>query len=267
LDQFVYVPLIPFAGRTRVACPDVSANFYAAGPAFQYELDDPVRPAAAHADKNLALRGYAPNPDPAVKPGLVDYGSGDPTAPPQLATLFDPPRVPAFEGVYRVNNWVWAPSPAPGTRGEPIADWPVTALGLEAAPGEVLRVPESDYDIGSGMEVILLYADADTVALKYAREDSAGAPGYTVHVDGICTDPNLLALYGQADDPAGPRYVYVPPAQRPYSYDLPVLAAGQPMGIAAGRQVVVALVDSGAFLDPRSCREWWQVRPGYDGCG
>jgi hypothetical protein len=56
------------------------------------------------------------------------------------------------------------------------------------------------------MEVIVLFADADTVALKYAREDSAGAQGYTLHIDRICTDPNLLALYNVLDNPSGPRW-------------------------------------------------------------
>jgi hypothetical protein len=265
-DHFLFLPLIAGPRTSTFECPLSSSNVYQSGSAFQYELDDPVRPASNHADKNIELRGYGPNTDPTLVHGLVDYGSGDPTQPPQLATLFSPPRVPAFATLYRVNNWVWAPTPDPGTRGDPITDWPVTALGVATTPGEPLYVPTSGYDIGSGLEVIVLYADAESVALKFAREDSAGAPGYTVHIDGICTDPNLLALYEGLDDPAGPRYVFRPPAQRPYAYGLPTLAAGQPVGLARGVETVVAIVDTGGFMDPRSCNEWWQVRPGYGSC-
>ena len=185
--------------------------------------------------------------------------------PPQFATLFQPARVPPLSGFYRVHDWNWSPSPEPGTPGAPLTTWPVTALGLQVTPGEALHVPASAYDIGQGYEVIVLYADERRVALRYVREDSAGAQGYTVHLDGLCTDPNLLALYTGLDAAAGPRYVYRPPNQRPYSYLLPVLPAGKPLGVARGSEVVVAIVDTGNFMDPRSCNEWWQIRPGYEG--
>jgi hypothetical protein len=174
--------------------------------------------------------------------------------------------VPALVGFYRVYNWNWADSPEPGTRGDPITDYPVTALGLQTTPGEVLHVPESDYNIGGGMQVLVLFADEDSVTLRYTRDDSSAPAGYTVHIDNICTDPNLLALYNALDDyPTGPRYVFVPPENRPYGYALPNLPAGEPFGTARGTEVVVAIADTGAFQDPRSCNDWWQVRPGYAG--
>jgi hypothetical protein len=262
--RYTYLPILRRAPVAGFDCPTVSTTFYAAGTAFQYEFDDPVRRAYDHADKNIELRSYSVNGDPNLRLELVDYGSGDPAPPPQLATLFYPHRVPAFDTGYRVNNWVWAPSPEPGTRGDPITDWPVTALGMQTTPGEALYVPTSGYDIGGGMEVIVLYADENSVAIKYAREDSAGAPGYTVHIDGLCTDPNLLALYDTLEA-NGQRYVYVPPGNRPYAYDLPNLPAGQPLGTAPATEIVVAIVDTGAFMDTRSCNEWWNVRPGYPG--
>jgi hypothetical protein len=126
-------------------------------------------------------------------------------------------------------------------------------------------VPISGYDIGAGMEVIILFADEDSVTLRYTREDTSASGGYTVHIDNICTDTNLLAKYNALDAANGPRYVYVPPANRPYSYDLPQLPAGKTLGTARGSQIIVAIVDTGAFMDPRSCNEWWQIRPGYSG--
>lgn len=247
-----YVPLVMAPFR----CPSSSGNSYSAGSAYQYDEDNPVRPAHLHADKNIALRGYVPSTYPGLKRSLVDYGLDDKRAqPPQFTTLFSPPAVPEFTNYYSVRSWKWVDSSVgPGTPGAPETSYPVTALGLRTYPGQPLHVPSSGYDIGQGMEVLVIYADEDTVALRYTREDSSGSPGYTVHVDNICTDPNLLALYNRLD--GGDRYVY---RYRGYCcYNLPALPAGQQIGVARGEETVVAIVDSGAFMDPRSCEEWWQ---------
>lgn len=258
-----YLPLSLTNQIVSYSCPTTSDNQYAGGTAFQAELDDPVRPAYNHADKNITLRNYTRNSDPTLKRELVDYGSSD-TKAPQLATMFSPQRVPGFPAFYQVYDWDWAASPAPGTRGNPITSPPVTALGMRTTPGEPLHVPASGYSIGGGFELIVLFADENTVTLNYTREDTA-ATGYTIHIEGICADPNLLALYNALDDLSGPRYVYTPPADRPYTYNLPTLAAGQPVGTARGTQIVVGIVDTGTFQDPRSCNEWWLERPGYNG--
>ncbi len=241
-------------------CPATSSNIYSTVAATQYDTDNPVRPAWNHADKNLALRGYVLNTG-SLKRELVNYGTDDPTQPPQFATLFSPNKVPAFAGFYQVRDWKWDQSPAPGTPLDPLTDWQATALGVVTTPGEALRVPSSAYSIDEGMEVMVLFADADSIALRYTREDSSGANGYTVHVDKICVDPNLLSLYNSTDSPTGPRYIPPDP-----SYPLPALAAGQVFGTARRSEVVVAIVDTGRFMDPRSCNEWWQIRPGYGSC-
>ncbi len=250
----LYLPLI-----SRTPCSPTSGNGYSAGPASQGDADNPVRPAWNNADKNMALRGYQSNPS-AFK-GFINYGSNDPNQiPPQLATLFSPNRVPAFTGAYQVYNWNWQPSPNPGTRGSLDTDWAITVLGMGVTPGEGLHVPASGYDLGGGMEVIVLYADARSLTLKYTRSDSV-ALGYTLHVDNICTDPNLLALYRSLD--SGPRYVYYgPPPNHAYEYNLPNLPAGQVFGTALDTEIRVAIVDTGSFMDPRSCNDWWKVRPG-----
>lgn len=257
----IYLPVV-----FSPICPQESVNQFTGGTAFQVEFDNPVRLAGAHADKNFELRGYLPSPDPNVHLGFVDYGLNDPTPPPQLATLFSLYRVPEFVEGYQIRDWYWSPSPLPGTPGGPVSSPPVTVLGLASSPGESLRVPLSGYDIGDGVEVIVLYADEDSLALRYAREDSAGTHGFTLHLGNICTDPNLLALYNVLDTADGPRYIYKPPEQRPYTYALPQIPAGQPIGTARGDEIVFGIVDSGSFLDPRSCDDWWQIRPGYGGC-
>ena len=258
----VFLPLaLKPATPAPPVCPTSSGNSYAAGGAAQWDRDNPVRPAHLHADKNLALRGYSSTN--AAK-GLVNLGSDDPTQPPQFATLFNPSRLPTFSGTYRANQWNWGQSPNPGSAAGPITDWAVTVLGLATSKGEALRVPTSGYDLGGGMEVIVLFADADSIAFKYTREDSVAPNGYLVHVDNICTDPNLLALYNSLNQ--GTRYVFQSAQDHGMDYNLPNLPAGQTFGTARGGEIRVAIVDSGAFLDPRSCKEWWQVRPGHSGC-
>lgn len=259
LTPVAYLPFVcnPFT------CPESSTRTYQSGVAYQYDPDDPVRPADKHADKNIELRGYSLNTDSGVLADLYDYDQDDEKAP-QFARLFDPHRVPTFVNLYRVHEWHWADSPDPGTRGAPLDDFPVTALGMRTTPGEVLHVPDSGYSIGGNppMEVLVIFADEDTIALRYTREDSSGSEGYTLHFDNICTDPNLLALYNELDDPDGPRYEY-PNSE----YQLPNLSAGKPFGVARSRETVLAISDTGGFQDPRSCRDWWQVRPGYsDDC-
>lgn len=254
-----YLPVVMTASLPEFSCATTSTRHYVSGPVFQHDLDNPVRPADAHADKNIALRSYILNTDPNLRRQLVDYDSDDPTQPPQLATLFQPYRVPAFAGFYKVHQWQWAASPQPGTRSVPIDTPPTTAVAFALPPGEPLHVPVSGYDIGGGAEVIILFADADTITLHYTREDTA-ALGYTIHIDRICTDPNLLALYNSLDAPNGPRYQF-PSA----GYQLPALPAGKVFGTTSNEAMLVAVVDAGTFQDPRSCHEWWQIKPGYTG--
>ncbi len=262
-EQAAMVPraYLPIVIRADFSCADTSTNSYTAGTAHQHDNDNPVRPAYNHADKNIELRGYTPNTDASLVRELVDYGSGDSTQPPQLATLFSPYQVPPFADFHQVHHWNWANSPAPGTRGDPITGthYPVTAVALTLPANEPLHVPVSGYDIGGGIEVIVTFADKDTITLHYTREDTS-AVGYTVHIDNICTDPNLLALYNTLDDENGSRYTYPSTA-----YDLPALPAGQPFGTTNGKDMVIAIVDTGTFMDTRSCNEWWQIRPGYTG--
>jgi hypothetical protein len=257
LPPRAYLPMVTGSGAS--ACAGNSNNSYASGFAVQIDPDNPVRPAYNHADKNIELRGYVVNTDPDLQRELVNYGSDDPTQPPQLATLFSPYQVPSFSDFYRVRKWNWAPSPNPGSPGGVMTFYATTAVSFDLPTGKPLHTPISGYDIGGGMEVLVLFADADTVTLHYTREDSASL-GYTIHIDNICTDQNLLNLYNSLDNPNGPRYNY--PSS---GYNLPTLPAGKVFGRTSGQDMVVAIVDSGGFLDPRSCNEWWQIRPGYPG--
>jgi hypothetical protein len=67
--------------------------------------------------------------------------------------------------------------------------------------------------------------------------------GYTLHLEGLCVDPGLLASYRQWNA-AG-------------RGQLPALRAGQAVGRARAARVGVAIRDTGSFMDPRSAKDWW----------
>ena len=114
-----------------------------------------------------------------------------------------------------------------------------------AWPEEIIRVPDSGYSLGSGYEVLVLYASTNRITLKYTLDDNV-VWGYTVHVENVCVDPNLLALY-QTWNSAG-------------RGQLPALRNGQAFGRARDSEIGVVIRDNGAFMDPRSRKDWWQGR-------
>jgi len=196
------------------------------------------RPAEAHADLNLALRGYITT---TASLSLVDLGGGSDANAPQLYNLFTDTRTPTFTAAYRVYDWNWACN----CRGAPLTNWDVTLIGMATTPNEIIRVPGSGYDIGrlpSGYEVMVLYAAPTRITLKYTREDNVIA-GYTVHLENICVEPTLLYLYNAMNAAGRGR--------------LPALNAGQGVGRATGDSIGVAIRDTGEFMDPRSRKDWW----------
>jgi hypothetical protein len=197
-------------------------------------------PAASSPDVNLALRGYAPT---SAYLGLVNYnGDTDPNAP-QMAGIFTPARLPAFTGAHQVYNWNWGCNPPTGCRGELLTfPYAVTLLELGTTPGEPLAVASRGPKIGADFVAMVLYADERRVTVTYTRDDSP-AVGYMLHLEDVAVAPELLALYRQLDA-AGRK-------------ELPVLRNGEPWGTAAGTSVKVAVRDTGEFLDPRACKDWW----------
>lgn len=217
-------------------CPPSSANSYTTVPIAGGGL---AHPDSLHADLNLALRGYTPTDAPADlfnKDGPVD---GDP---PQLAGIFGDFRRPAFGPSFRVYDWDWACGEH-GCRGGLVDTGASTLLTLYANPGEALGVPHRGAQIyGGGYKALVLYAESNRITLGYTREDSV-ANGYAVHLENLCVDPNLLALY-QSSNATGRAF-------------LPGLREDEILGIAAAGQVLVAVRDRGVFFDPRSRLDWW----------
>ena len=226
---------LPFVAKPLTGCSPI--------PGVQYgtlDVEGPPtdRPAELHADLNLALRGYEAT---SAYLGLVNIdGLEDPKAP-QLYTLFADHREPAFTTAYQVYHWDWGCN----CRGDLVTKPYVTVLGMGSALAEEIYVPDSGYDIGSGYKVLVLYATKERITLKYTPNDNV-VYGYTVHVENICVEPRLLALYRAMNDAGRVR--------------LPALRFDQPFGRALGSEIRVAIRDTGAFMDPRSRKDWWEAK-------
>lgn len=229
----VHLPVIIHAAAD--ACQPIPGASYKA-----ISVNPPVtdRPAEAHGDLNLALRGYVPTN---AYLGLVSYGGASDARAPQLAGLFADRRIPTFVSVHRVYNWDWSCN----CRGAAIASPEVTLARLGTAAGEIISLPSSGYTIGSGYQALVLYASSERLALTYTRNDNI-VHGYALHLEDLCVEPSLLALY-QAQNGSG-------------RAALPALKGGQALGRARGEAIGVAIRDSGTFLDPRSGKDWWQAQ-------
>lgn len=219
-------------------CAPIPSEQYATLPIVGRPTD---RPPDKHADLNLALRGYS-KINAALT--LIDLsGPTDPLAP-KLNGLFADRRVPPLANVYRVNSWNWSPPPHPGTRGAPITDFEVTLAGFKVKPGETIHVPEADYDIGQRYQALVLYASPERITLNYTGEDSV-AFGYAVHIEGLCVEPGLQALYNSANADSRRK--------------LPAVRAGQAIGRAIADEIRVSIRDKGSFMDPRVRKDWWKL--------
>lgn len=228
------VTLSPEAA-TAQECASVPDNAYGSLPVSPPPSSPP---AAQHPDLNLDVRGYAIT---AGRREPIDInGDSDPGAP-QLAGLFGDRRTPAFNTLYKVHDWDWGCA----CPGEVLTRPHTSLLGLATTPDEVLHVPDSGYTLGNDFEVLVLYAAPERITLKYTAEDSV-IEGYTLHLERVCVDPALVAHY-QASDAAG-------------RGQLPALRAGQAFARARGNEIDVAIRDRGAFMDPRSRKDWWQGR-------
>lgn len=219
-------------GSTLDPCEPIGGASYATSPTVGPITD---RPAPEHADLNIKLRGWT---ETGGTLGLVAIDGPTDALAPRLNTLFADERVPTFVKNYRVNNWDWNTNSAAG----PITESEVSLGGFGSTAGEVLELPTSGYDIGQGLGARVLHADDDSITFKYTSEDNV-VYGYAIHVIGVCVEPTLRALYDEKNA-AG-------------RGELPALAGNQPFGRSRGAEVLVSIRDTGAFMDPRSEKDWW----------
>jgi hypothetical protein len=199
-------------------------------------------PDALHGDLNLALRGYTPT---GALLALISMGGDtDPNAP-QFPGIFADQRTPHLTSAYRVYEWDWSCG-VHGCRSSSLTANEVTLIGMGSMAGEQIFAPSRGPEIyGGGFAALVLYAEEHRITLGYTRRDSV-APGYAVHLESICVDPNLLQLYRESNA-AGRR-------------SLPALHNGDALGTAWDQEVLVAIRDRGTFMDPRSRKDWWRGR-------
>jgi hypothetical protein len=228
-EYFTYLPVV--TSTIDINCDTAVSNYdtiYTVGSPYG---GDP----ATNIEFNLGYRGYERTSKPRK---LVTLGPVHDTKAPQFNTIFANNRLPTFSNTYQRYRWI---------DGRPVdtkSSWEVTVLGLATTPGEVLRLPDSGYDVGGGNDARILYASEQRLTLKYTGEDNI-VSGYTVYIEGICVDPDLLALYNALHAAGRKR--------------MPAAPGGTPLGRALGNEIKVAVRDTGHFLDPRSCNDWWQA--------
>lgn len=240
VTHYVYMPLA--AGTFFDPCVPIPGESYGTLTIIPPPTD---RPAEEHPDINLSIRGYEVTD---AYTGLIPYtGPIDEKAPQLSSGLCTSGCGPPFSSVYQVYDWDWDHD----ARGPLIADPEVTLIGIPVIPGEAIHVPDSGYDIGQGYEVMVLYASTERITLKYTREDNV-VWGYTLHVEGICVEPSLLALYESMNDAGRSR--------------LPALRSGQAFGRARGNEIRVAIRDTGTFMEPRRYEDWWRDWPSTGHC-
>ena len=233
----LYLPVV--FGKPLPACPPASERSYALIPVDGPPADHPD---ALHGDINLALRGYT---RVSATLALIHINGPTDKDAPQLAGIFADGRTPAFTSAHRVYGWDWAC----GEDGCPSPDLTpveVSLLGLAVNVTETLSFPSREAEIyGGGFQVLVLYAAENRISLGYTRHDSV-APGYAIHLESLCVDPNLLALYRQANAEG--------------RGNLPALRNGDVLGTAWSGEVLVAVRDRGDFMEPRSRKDWWKGR-------
>lgn len=197
-----------------------------------------------HPDINLDVRGYVLITGYL---GLIDFSHAIDQRAPLLTTLIEGNCNPAITSLYQVYDWDWSTNTRDGLYPRP-PDLPgyfdfATLTGLSTQPGQAILVPHSGYEIGGGYEVIVLFATSNSITLKYTPDDNV-VSGYTIHLKNFNVDPALIACYNQLDQ-AGRE-------------ELPALWAGEKIGEASGGEVLVAIRDTGSFMDPRWRFDWWQ---------
>ncbi|MCP4357700.1 MAG: hypothetical protein GY796_06760 [Chloroflexi bacterium] len=232
-NQTVYLPLILTA---PISC-EVAGTSYDSLSIIPppYSGD-----AATNVEFSLGYRGYEPT---TTSLQLIRLGPVHDVNAPQFNTIFTDNRLPTFVRAYHRYRWI---------NDQPVdthSPWGSTVLGMAVTPGEIIQTPDSGYDISGGYDVLVLYADPQRMTLKYTREDSV-AFGYTVYIEDVCVEPDLLALYEEENGNG--------------RHSLPALFGNQPIGRALGNEIKTAVRDTGHFLDPRSCNDWWQAYNG--GC-
>ncbi|MCG3208432.1 MAG: hypothetical protein FOGNACKC_02036 [Anaerolineae bacterium] len=220
-------PHLPPAGdQVEVAAPYISNNTFEIIP---IEGERESRPAAEHGDLNLKLR----TPEKiAADAKLVEIsGAGSDPNTPKFSKVFEPNIIAA----YGIHGWDWAKN----DKSDLVNDGKAILVQLKTTPGKPIYIPPTDTDIfGGNIYATVLYADEDSITYVYARRGNV-VKGYTMHLIGLETDPNLVKAFRESE-----------------GNNLPGLTLTTPIGRATDK-LLVAIRDNGTFMDARSLKDWW----------
>ena len=222
----------PFITSSPIDCPSTSSETY---DPFRVNSQPSDPPAAIHPDININVRGYVSATGPLQ---LLDIDGPTDDKSPRLTSFVKNNPNPKFIKLYRVYDWNWNKN----SRGSLISDPPASMFGMEVRPNDIIRVPNSQYDMGGGYQALVIYATANSITFKYTPDDNV-VIGYAIHVENFCVDANLLALYNQLDADGRSQ--------------LPGLRGMQTIGYARTNEIRIVIRDSGAFMDARSKKDWW----------
>lgn len=212
--------------------PTISSNNYQSLAVLSSTTD---RPAENHPDINIHVRGYE------KIDGIYDLidvpGPTDEKAP-QLNTLFRGITAPKITGLYQAYDWNWKTD----SRSDLLSNEAATLVGFTVSNGNGVQLPISQYDIEAGYQALVLYATNQDLTLKYGREDHV-VNGYVIYLEGLYVDPNLLSLYNRLNSEG--------------RSSLPAVKGGEILGTSSGKEIKVAIRDTGSFMDPRVRKDWW----------
>lgn len=128
------------------------------------------------------------------------------------------------------------------------------ALKVPIAPGDPVKMPTTQYDIGGGKEALVVFAAADRITLHMSRAEyirgSGGnncngnpcSGGYWIYIRGICVDQKIQDAYNSAksaQESAG---------ANKNAIQLPEILPGQILGLATGSSVEVIVRDNGPLI-------------------
>lgn len=211
-----------------------------------YPSGDP--PPEENPDLNLSIRGHVPANGEKYPIDLSNGVMGEKT--PQIGKILD--GRPTIVSLYKIYSWVGdfktgrrgVPMPVPDDPAAGVKQ--IQMIGLQTSPGEGIKVPPVyGNPISPEYNAMVIYADNNSITLKYTREDNIGIKnGYAIQIEEIAVDPGLLGLY-QSLNAGGRR-------------ELPAVSNEQVVGTAKGNEIRVVIRDTGDFLDPRSKLDWWQ---------
>jgi len=127
-----------------------------------------------------------------------------------------------------------------------------------------IKMPSTGYDIGGGMEAMVVFAAADRVTLHIGRHEyftgtktcangKTCSGGYWIYVKNICVDQQIQNAYNQVKGAQESAGANLNPIQ------LPMVRAGQILGKANGSSILVGVRDNGPFISIYKSDYWGGV--------